>query len=100
MTKEEYQNSDQYKELLNSIKDAIEEKSNIQNNDSLSEEEKAKAIAKASDKIMRLQMNCSFYIHKDYFLEFEEGRHTTIDISNSKVKFTLGKRGTLPNFRG
>lgn len=40
-------------------------------------------------------MNCSFYIHKDYFLEFEEGRHTTIDISNSKVKFTLGKRDNL-----
>lgn len=53
MTKEEYKRSNHYNLLLNSIKDAIEEKCKIQNDDSLSDDEKAEAIAKVSDKIMK-----------------------------------------------
>ena len=87
MTKEEYQNSEQYQHYLAQIRKAIEEKVKIQKSTGLTTEKKAEEIAELSENLMESQIKLGTFIDKEYFREFEEG--TEITINSEKIKLAL-----------
>lgn len=91
MTKEEYQNSEQYQNYLAQIKKAIEDKIKIQNNGALSSKEKAEKIACLSKNLMKGMRRLKLYIRTDYIDEFRSGTEATINPEDPRVKVSIEK---------
>lgn len=91
MTKEEYQNSEQYQAYLALIRKAIEEKIKIQECTGLTSEKKAEEIAKLSDDIMAPIRRLHLWVKNDYIDEFREGTVATINPKDPQVKISLEK---------
>lgn len=89
MTIEEYNSSKQYSDFLALIKNAIEEKAKIQDDDALISKEKAKKIACLSKKLMKEMRRLKIYIRNDYIEEFRSGTVATIDPEDPRVKVSI-----------
>lgn len=96
MTKEEYQNSEQYQNYLSQIEKAIEEKVKIQESTDLTSEKKMDGIAKLSENLMDNQIKLGTFIDKKYFMKFEEGTETTIN--PEKIKLFLDNDENKDNY--
>lgn len=92
MTIEEYNSSKQYSDFLALIKNGIEEKAKIQDDDALTSKKKAEKIACLSKKLMKEIRRLKLFIRNDYIEEFRSGTIVTINPEDDRVKVSIKKR--------